>query len=205
MSSQSDAQILHTEQWQVSHFFWDLCSTKPCSGGEVDRSDPGIWQLWHDARKMWPTASTAKRIPKRSSTNLQNFLTERLHTTFTDKSAIKYGGRKKEETTWIMEAQGHNAERRGPVVCPHHPWLGAGPNGILDSAELFEIKCPLKSAMSTCRVSWSAIWWHQMLAWWEVSHSSQQAKRILLQVSEKYHLILVRMCEVMWQILVNLC
>ncbi len=34
------------------------------------------------------------------------------------------------------------------MVCPVHPWFGASPNGIVDSAQLIKIKCPPKSAMS---------------------------------------------------------
>ncbi len=47
-----------------------------------------------------------------------------------------------------MEAQGHTVERKGLVECPDHTWFGASPDGILNSAQLLEIKCPLKSAMS---------------------------------------------------------
>ena len=39
-------------------------------------------------------------------------------------------------------------ERRGLVVHPDHPWLGASPDGILDATKLIEIKCPFKSSTS---------------------------------------------------------
>jgi len=39
-------------------------------------------------------------------------------------------------------------DKRGLVVHPDHPWLGASPDGILDSLQLLEITCPFKRSMS---------------------------------------------------------
>ncbi|KAK7162470.1 hypothetical protein R3I93_006700 [Phoxinus phoxinus] len=47
-----------------------------------------------------------------------------------------------------MESRGHTVEKRGLVVHPDHPWLGASPDWILDPAQLLEIKCPFKRSMS---------------------------------------------------------
>ena len=105
-------------------------------------------QLWHDARKLRLTASTAKRVPRRSTTNPKKFLSEHIYPTFTGNTATKYGNENEDKAIQVMEAQGHNVERRGLVVCPDHPWFGASPDGILNSTQLLEIKCPLKSAMS---------------------------------------------------------
>ncbi|XP_029924026.1 olfactory receptor 7A10-like [Myripristis murdjan] len=101
-------------------------------------------QLWHDARKLRLTASTAKKVPKRSRTNPQKFLNEHLHPTFTGNTATNYGKENEEKAIQLMEGQGHTVERKGLVVCPDHPWFGASPDGILDSTQLLEIKCPLK-------------------------------------------------------------
>ena len=54
-----------------------------------------------------------------------------------------------------MKGRGHTVERKGLVVYPDHPWFGASPDGILDSAQLLEIKCPLKCPIA---VSSSAKW-----------------------------------------------
>nr|XP_055032018.1 uncharacterized protein LOC129420887 [Misgurnus anguillicaudatus] len=105
-------------------------------------------QLWHDARKLRLTASTAKRAPKRSTTNPQKFLNEHLHPTFTGNTATKYGKENEDIAIQLMEAHGHTVERKGLVGCPDHPWFAASPDGILDSTQLLEIKCPLKSATS---------------------------------------------------------
>ncbi|KAL7388966.1 hypothetical protein ABVT39_024140 [Epinephelus coioides] len=105
-------------------------------------------QLWHDTSKLRLTASTAKRVPKRSTTNSQKFLHEHLHPTFTGNTATKYGKENKDKAVQLMEAQGHTVEQRGLVVCPDHPWFGASQDGILDSTQLLEIKCPLKSSTS---------------------------------------------------------
>ncbi|KAJ8260054.1 hypothetical protein GJAV_G00176540 [Gymnothorax javanicus] len=105
-------------------------------------------QLWHDARKLRLTANMAKRVPKWSATNPQKFLNEHLHPTFTGNTATKYGKENEDKAIQLMEAQGHTVEWRGLVVCPDHPWFGASPDGILDSTQLLEIKCPPKSSTS---------------------------------------------------------
>ncbi|CAK6969319.1 zinc finger BED domain-containing protein 1-like [Scomber scombrus] len=73
-------------------------------------------QLWHNARKLRLTASTAKRVPKRSTTNPQKFLSEHLHPTFTGNTATKYVKENEDKVIQVMEAQGHNVEKRGLVV-----------------------------------------------------------------------------------------
>lgn len=105
-------------------------------------------QSWHDARKLRLTASTAKRVPKRSTTDPQKFLNEHLYPTFTGNTATQHGKENEINVITLMESRGHTVERRGLVVHPDYPWLGASPDGILDSAQLLEIKCPFKSSMS---------------------------------------------------------
>lgn len=105
-------------------------------------------QLWHDARKLRLTASTAKRVPKRSTTDPQKFLNEHLYPTFTGNTATQYGKENEVNVTTLLESRGHTVEKRGLVVHPDHPWLGASPDGILDLTQLLEIKCPFKSSMS---------------------------------------------------------
>lgn len=105
-------------------------------------------QLWHDSRKLRLTASTAKRVPKRSTTDPKKFLNEHLYPTFTGNTATQHGKENEINVTTLMESRGHTVEKRGLVVHPDHPWLGASPDGILDSTQLLEIKCPFKSSMS---------------------------------------------------------
>ncbi|CAM4568373.1 unnamed protein product [Leuciscus chuanchicus] len=105
-------------------------------------------QLWHDAGKLRLTASTAKRVPKRSTTDPQKCLNEHLYPTFTGNTATQHGKENETNVTTLMESRGHTVEKRGLVVHPDHPWLGASPDGILDSTQLPEIKCPFKSSMS---------------------------------------------------------
>ena len=92
------------------------------------------------------TESTAKRVPKQSTTNPQKLLSEHLCPTFTGNTATKYGQENEKTAIELTEAQGHTVEWRGLVLCPDHPWFGVSPDGILDSTQLLEIKCPLKSS-----------------------------------------------------------
>ncbi len=60
-------------------------------------------QLWHDARKLRLTASTAKRVP---ATNPQKFLNECLYPTFTGNTATKYGKENEEKAIQLMVGKG---------------------------------------------------------------------------------------------------
>ena len=103
-------------------------------------------QLWHDARKLRLTASTAKRVPKRPTTDPKKFLNEHLYPTFIGNAATKYGRDNEANVIELLEDRGHVVERRGLVVHPEHDWLGASPDGIIDATQLLEIKCPFKSS-----------------------------------------------------------
>lgn len=154
--SQNDLQIPHTEHSTMLtcrkclSFYESNVQLSPAQVEKLSEETQiqSASQLWHDARKLRLTASTAKRVPKRSTTNPQKFLSEHLHPTFTGNTATKYGKENEEKAIELMEAQGHTVERRGLVLCPDHPWFGASPDGILDSTQLLEIKCPLKSSTS---------------------------------------------------------
>lgn len=104
--------------------------------------------LWHDARKLRLTASTAKRVPRKNTTDPQKFLTEHFYPTFKGNTATLHGQKCEKLAIQAMEARGYTVERKGLVVCSHEPWLGASPDGILDSKELLEIKSPLKNGTS---------------------------------------------------------
>ncbi len=105
-------------------------------------------QLWHDARKLRITASTAKRVPKRPTTNPKKILNEHFYPAFKGNTATKYGKENEDNIIQLLKSRGHAVERRGLVIHPEHPWLAASPDGILDSTKLLEIKCPFKSSMS---------------------------------------------------------
>lgn len=105
-------------------------------------------QVWHDARKLRVTASTAKKIPKHSATNPRTFLNEHLFPTFKGNTATKYGQDNEDNAIKLVEERGFVVQRKGLVVNPHQPWLAASPDGILDSMELLEVKCPQKGITS---------------------------------------------------------
>lgn len=145
--SQCDLQIPHTEHGpaltckKCLTFYETYIQLSPAQVEKLTEETQSASQLWHDARKLRLTASTAKRAPKRSTTNPQKFLNEHLHPTFTGNTATKYGKENEDIAIQLMEAHGHTGGKAW--------WCALTvPDGVLDSTQLLEIKCPLKSAMS---------------------------------------------------------
>lgn len=99
-------------------------------------------QLWHDARMLRLTASTAKKVPKRPTTNPAKFLSEHLYPTFMGNTATKAGQVNEEKAIQMQEERGHSVERKGFVLHLDYPWFGASPDGILNVTQLLEVKCP---------------------------------------------------------------
>ncbi len=94
------------------------------------------------------TASTAKRVPKRPTTNPKKILNEHFYPAFKGNTATKYGKENEDNIIQLLKSRGHAVERRGLLIHPEHHWLAASPDGILDSTKLLEIKCPFKSSLS---------------------------------------------------------
>lgn len=105
--------------------------------------------VWYDARKLRITASTAKKVPLRVSTKPDNFVREHLFPRFHGNSATQHGQENEEVALAWIESSGYVVERKGMVVSCKEPWLSASPDGILNSSELLEIKCPFLSKNST--------------------------------------------------------
>lgn len=99
--------------------------------------------LWFDARKLRVTASSAKKVPVRASTKPDNFLREHLFPRFHGNTATRYGQENEEVAYAWMESCGFIVEKRGTVVSVTEPWLSASPDGVVNSTELLEIKCPV--------------------------------------------------------------
>ncbi len=87
--------------------------------------------VWHDARKLRVTASSAKKVPFRVSTKPDNFLREHLFPRFHGNSATRYGQENEELARAWIESTGYAVEKRGMVVSRKEPWLSASPDGIL--------------------------------------------------------------------------
>eukprot|EP00064_Thunnus_orientalis_P005544 superscaffoldBa00000547_g5558 len=97
-------------------------------------------QLWYDARKLRLTASTAKRVPTRG--NPQNYIRQHLYPSFHGNAATHHGIESEALAFQWLQNRGYVVTRRGTVVCAGEPWLSASPDGVLNSEELLEIKCP---------------------------------------------------------------
>ncbi|KAL2103190.1 hypothetical protein ACEWY4_000058 [Coilia grayii] len=96
--------------------------------------------LWHDARRVRVTASTAKKVPVRTSP--QGFLQQQVYPRFHGNAATRHGERGEVLALKWLEDGGYGVTRHGTVLCPAEPWLSASPDGVLSSGELLEIKCP---------------------------------------------------------------
>ena len=88
----------------------------------------------------WLPAQQSDQRPPKIHKNYSTNTTPNLHWQHRN----MYGKDNEEKAIQLMEGQVHTVEGKGLVVCPDHPWFGASPDGIFDSAQLLEIKCPLK-------------------------------------------------------------
>uniref|UniRef100_A0A6B0V6C3 Putative phage-type endonuclease n=1 Tax=Ixodes ricinus TaxID=34613 RepID=A0A6B0V6C3_IXORI len=100
--------------------------------------------LWHMARRLRITASTASVIPKLAKTSTQNALQTLVNPQFRGNAATAHGikyepvARKK-----FIEITGLTVGSSGTVVCQGRPWLSASPDGLITSRNaILEIKCP---------------------------------------------------------------
>ncbi|CAJ1071402.1 uncharacterized protein LOC125296826 [Xyrichtys novacula] len=100
-------------------------------------------QLWHDMRRVRITASTARKVPIRSTTSPEKFLSEHLYPTFHGNAATRHGAVSEEHARQFLNTQGHTIENKGLVVCPAKPWLAASPDGVMNKEMLLEIKSPV--------------------------------------------------------------
>ena len=96
-------------------------------------------QVWHDARRVRITASTAKKVPIR----LTKFLSEHLHPSFRGNAATRQGAEGEELARDYLETLGNSIETKGLVVCKKEPWLAASPDGVINKDTLLEIKTPV--------------------------------------------------------------
>ena len=101
-----------------------------------------IEPLWHDARKLRITASTASKVPQRETTDPAKFLAEHLYPRFQGSVATRYGKESEELAKMQMKERGCKIMDKGLVVCTGDPWLAASHDGIIDD-KLLEIKCPI--------------------------------------------------------------
>ena len=100
-------------------------------------------QVWHDARRVRITASTAKKVPICLTTAPERFLSEHLHPSFRGNAATRQGAEGEELARDYLETLGNSIETKGLVVCKKEPWLAASPDGVINKDTLLEIKTPV--------------------------------------------------------------
>ena len=96
---------------------------------------------WHDCRRVRITASSAKKVPVRSTTDCTRFLREQIFPSFRGNSATQHGVQNEPVALLQLSGMGYNIQKSGAVLAEQEPWLSASPDGkCCDS--IVEIKCP---------------------------------------------------------------
>lgn len=123
-------------------FFDTFVNISPQTLAELQRVtlEQSASHLWHDACKVRITASVEK-VPIRADP--QNFLREHMHPRFHGNAATRHGSESELLASQWLEGCGYIVSHRGTVVSESEPWLSASPDGVLNSEELLEIKCPV--------------------------------------------------------------
>lgn len=114
---------------------------------ELETRQQSASELWHSARKLRLTASSAKKVPSKASTNPDKFLAEHLYPSFRGNYATNYGKENEVVACNTLKEQGMSIIHRGLVVSVQEPWLSASPDGVIDSSVLLEIKCPVPNKL----------------------------------------------------------
>ncbi|KAK0145364.1 hypothetical protein N1851_015744 [Merluccius polli] len=106
---------------------------------ELETRGQSASYLWHSSRKLRITASSAKKVPAQ----IVKSFCEHFYPSFRGNYATNYGKEKEETACNQLREQGIIITHTGTVVCGAEPWLSASPDGIINSCELLEIKCPV--------------------------------------------------------------
>ena len=114
---------------------------------ESETREQSSSDLWHNARKLRITASAAKKVPSRASTNPDKFIAEHLYPSFRGNYATNYGKENEVVAGNALREQGMSITQMGITVNVTEPWLSASPDGVIDSSVLLEIKCPVPSKL----------------------------------------------------------
>lgn len=99
--------------------------------------------VWRDSRRVRITASTAKKVPVRATTDSNNFLREHLHPSFRGNWATRHGQESEPKALETLRDMGIHLSSRGTVVSTEEPWLSASPDAVTDDGRLVEVKCPI--------------------------------------------------------------
>lgn len=130
-------------------FYDAFIKVNPDQVVELERNTrkQSIEPLWHDARKVRITASTASKVPQRETTDPAKFLSEHLYPKFQGSVATRYGKESEGLAKEQIRERGCIVMDRGLVLCAGDPWLAASPDGIINN-KLLEVKCPI--TLSAC-------------------------------------------------------
>ncbi|KAL7841366.1 hypothetical protein SRHO_G00250570 [Serrasalmus rhombeus] len=147
--SQESATVPHTDHdgtdicGRCRSFYETFVAIAPgkCQTLEQITLEQNASHLWHDSHKVRITASSAKKVPIRG--NPQCLLREHIYPRFHGNAATQHGVESEALALQRLEGCGYKVTCRGTVLCTHEPWLSASPDGVLHTAELLEIKCPL--------------------------------------------------------------
>lgn len=98
---------------------------------------------WRDSRRLRITASNAKKVPSRATTDPENFLREKMYPSFRGNHATEHGKLSEPKALQSLKDMGFVVTAEGSVVSSKEPWLSGSPDGITEDEKLVEVKCPL--------------------------------------------------------------
>ncbi|KAK7495572.1 hypothetical protein BaRGS_00013270 [Batillaria attramentaria] len=98
---------------------------------------------WRDARRLRITASSAKKVPVKATTNPDNFVRENLYPSFRGNHATEHGQISEPKAIQALKDMGLSLSAEGTVVSEKEPWLSGSPDGVTEDGKLVEVKCPL--------------------------------------------------------------
>ncbi len=106
---------------------------------EIQTQNQSLSEVWHSARQMRITASSAKRVPVRATTNPDKFMREHLFPTFRGNAATKYGSEKEAIARSLLVEKGLQVTK--PVISSTGIFVAIANNTLYGSKLQIFILC----------------------------------------------------------------
>lgn len=118
-------------------------SSDQCAQVETLTKEQSLSQLWKDTRRIRITASTAKKVPVRDTTNPDRFLREQMYPSFRGNANTEHGRESEPKALDELRNLGLTISSHGAFISEDEPWLSASPDGIDSENSVIEVKCPV--------------------------------------------------------------
>lgn len=115
-----------------------------------DTVKQGESKLWSETRRIHITGSTAKAIPKKTTTSPENFIKNHVFSKFKGNSATTHGNNMEPIARNIFSDENLvQVDLVGTVISETEPWLSASPDGLISHDKILELKCPATKDLET--------------------------------------------------------